>query len=68
MTETPAPPEAAAVAMPPTTARTISPRTSSRMAAPRMICPSRSWVTPRSFKTRAVIPTLVAESAAPTKM
>lgn len=40
---------------------------SSRTAAPRMICASRVCVTPRSFSTRAVMPTLVAESAAPTK-
>ena len=48
------------------TASTTSPRMSSRIAAPRMTCPSRLWRDPRSFRTRAVMPTLVAVSVAPT--
>lgn len=60
-------PVAAAATAPLATARTTRPSTSSMSAAPRMICPSRLWVTPRSFKTRAVIPTLVADNVAPTK-
>jgi hypothetical protein len=40
---------------------------SSMTAAPRMIWASRVWVTPRSFSTRAVMPTLVAERVAPTE-
>ena len=48
-----------------TTARTINPRTSSTTAAARMVRPSCVWTLPRSFKTRADIPTLVAQSVAP---
>ena len=51
--------------MAPTTARTINPRTSSTTAAARMVRPSCVWTLPRSFKTRADIPTLVAQSVAP---
>ena len=51
---------------PESTASTISPRTSSITAAPRMIRPSLLSARPRSASTRAVIPTLVAQSVAPT--
>ena len=34
-------------------------------AAPRIIFASRVWSLPRSLNTRAVMPTLVAESVAP---
>ena len=51
---------------PATTASTIKPSTSSITAAPRMIRPSVLVVRLRSERTRAVIPTLVAHSVAPT--
>jgi hypothetical protein len=51
--------------MPETTARMIKPNTSSITAAPRMIYASFVCNLPRSLKTRAVMPTLVAQSTAP---
>ena len=59
-------PPSAAPIRPATTASTMSPSTSSITAAPRMIRPSVLDVRPRSASTRAVIPTLVAHSVAPT--
>jgi hypothetical protein len=49
-----------------TTASTMSPSTSSMTAAPRMMRPSTLAVRLRSPSTRAVMPTLVAVSVAPT--
>ena len=51
-----------------TTERTSSPRTSSITAAPRTICASLVFDFPRSRRTLAVIPTLVAQSVAPRNM
>ncbi len=48
-----------------TTVRITSPSTSSTTAAPRTIRDSSAFSVPRSPNTRAVIPTLVAVSAAP---
>ena len=62
------PPRSAAATRPVTTARMISPWTSSMIAAPRMIRASLVCDRPRSFRTRAVIPTLVAVSVAPRKI
>ena len=59
------PPVLAAVMTPETTARITRPRTSSMTAAPRMILASRVVTLPRSVSTRAVMPTLVAQSVAP---
>ncbi len=59
-------PRSAASMMPATTASTIRPITSSITAAPRMIRPSLLAARPRSVSTRAVMPTLVAVSVAPT--
>ena len=59
-------PWSAALITPVTTASTIKPSTSSITAAPRMMRPSTLPVRPRSPSTRAVIPTLVAVSVAPT--
>ena len=56
----------AAPMIPDTTASTISPSTSSITAAPRMMRPSMLVVFWRSASTRAVMPTLVAHSVAPT--
>src|SRR2546426_1654290 len=55
-------------ASPETTPRIRSPMTSSITAAPRMRRASRLCSTWRSLSTRAVIPTEVAVSVAPTKM
>src|SRR6266576_762914 len=55
-------------ASPETTPRITSPMTSSITAAPRMRRASRLCSTWRSLSTRAVIPTEVAVSVAPTKM
>ena len=59
-------PRFAAPIRPETTARTSSPSTSSITAAPRTIRPSVLSAFPRSPSTRAVMPTLVAQSVAPT--
>ncbi len=48
-------------------ARITSPRMSSRTAAPRTTREAASWRRPRSERTRAVIPTLVAVRVAPMK-
>jgi len=45
-----------------------SPRTSSTIAAPRIVLPSTLLTLPISFSTRALIPTLVAQSVAPMKI
>ena len=58
------PPEA----RPATTASSTIPRMSSKTAAPRMILAVRVASTRKSPSTRAVIPTLVATMAAPTKI
>ena len=55
-------------ATPETTLRITSPSTSSMTAAPMMIRASGVPIRPRSESTRAVIPTDVAVSVAPTKM
>ncbi len=60
------PPPLAACTSPLTTASTMSPRTSSMTAAPRIVSASGRRMTPRSFSTRAVMPTLVAVRVAPT--
>src|SRR5438874_1836677 len=57
----------AAATKPLTTDRTTKPMTSSATAAPKMIRASLVSDLPRSFSTRAVIPTLVAVSVPPTK-
>ena len=55
-------------ASPDTTLRMTRPRTSSITAAPMMTRASRWCIRPRSDRTRAVIPTEVAVSVAPTKI
>ena len=51
-----------------TTASSTRPRMSSTTAAPRMTCASSVFMWPRSERTRAVMPTEVAVSAAPRKI
>jgi hypothetical protein len=54
-------------AIPVTTARITRPRMSSTTAAPRTTSAAASLSRPRSARTLAVMPTLVAVSVAPTK-
>jgi hypothetical protein len=65
--DTPEAPLSAAVMTPLTTARITRPSTSSMTAAPRMILASFDRAAPRSRRTRAVMPTLVAVRTAPRK-
>ena len=58
-------PLSAAVATAATTASTSRPSTSSITAAPSTMRASGVWTLPRSLKTRAVIPTLVAQRTVP---
>jgi hypothetical protein len=58
-------PVAAPWMIPDTTARTSSPSTSSITAAPRMMRAKPERSAPASFRTRAVMPTLVAAGMAP---
>ena len=62
------PPPLAASTIPWATASITSPSTSSMTAAPRMMRASGESIRFRSWNTRAVIPTLVAQSTAPMNM